>query len=54
MIAVFCPPDVVVAKHIEVGHTAVELGKLADFLRGLDGETRVLMEHAGCYYEPVR
>lgn len=52
-IAVLRPLGVVVAKPIEVSHTAAELGKLADFLKSLDGETRVVMEYTGRYYEPV-
>ena len=30
-----------------------ELKELADYLNSLDGETRVVMEHTGRYYEPV-
>ena len=29
------------------------LKELADYLKSLDGETRVVMEHTGRYYEPV-
>ena len=36
-----------------VGHTGSELKGLADYLKSLDGETRVVMEHTGRYYEPV-
>ena len=43
----------VVATPFEVRHTASELKKLADFLKSLDGETRIIMEHTGRYYEPV-
>jgi len=53
MVAVFRPLGAVVAKPFEVSHTATELRKLADFLKSLDGETRVIMEHTGRYYEPV-
>ena len=53
MVAVLRPLGVVVAKPFEVNHTAVELGKLANFLKSLDGETKVIMEHTGRYYEPV-
>lgn len=53
IVAVLRPLGVVVAKPFEVGHTAAELGKLSDFLKSLDGETRVIMEHIGRYYEPV-
>ena len=53
MVAVLRPLGVVVAKPFEVCHTAAELGKLSDFLKSLDGETKVIMEHTGRYYEPV-
>lgn len=53
MVAVLRPLGVVVAKPYEVSHTAAELRKLADFLKSLDGETKVIMEHTGRYYEPV-
>ena len=53
MVTVLRPLDVVVAKPFEVGHTAAELGKLSGFLKSLDGETKVVTEHTGRYYEPV-
>ena len=53
MVAVLRPLGVVVANPFVVGHTATELGKLADFLKSLTGETKVIMEHTGRYYEPV-
>lgn len=53
MVAVLRPLGVVVAKPFEVSHSAAELGELADFLKTLDGETKVVMEHTGRYYEPV-
>lgn len=34
-------------------HTGSELSKLADYLKSLDGETRVVMEHTGRYYEQI-
>ena len=53
MVAVLRPLGEVVAKPFEVVHTAAELKKLAHFLQSLDGETKVVMEHTGRYYEPV-
>ena len=53
MVSVLRPLGDVVAKPFEVNHTAAELGKLATFLKSLDGETKVIMEHTGRYYEPV-
>jgi len=53
MVSVLRPLGEVVAKPFEVCHTAAELGRLANFLKSLDGETKVIMEHTGRYYEPV-
>lgn len=53
MIAVMQPFGVVVASPYEVGHTERELKELARFLKSLPGETRVLMEYTGRYYEPI-
>lgn len=41
------------AKPFTVHHTGNELKELADHLKSLYGETRVIMEHTGRYYEPV-
>ncbi|HML36355.1 MAG TPA: IS110 family transposase [Bacillota bacterium] len=53
MIAVARPFGEVAVKPYEVRHTASELRKLARTLKSLDGETRVILEHTGRYYEPV-
>ena len=52
-IAVMQPFEVVVASPYEVGHIESELKELARFLKSLSGETRVLMEYTGHYYEPI-
>ncbi len=52
-VSVMRPLGEVVAKPFEVRHTGSELRRLADYLKSLDGETRVIMEHTGRYYEPV-
>lgn len=53
MVSVLRPFGEVVAKPFEVHHTASELRELAGYLKSLDGETRVILEHTGRYYEPV-
>lgn len=52
-IAVMRPFGEVVASPYEVKHTASELEKLANFLKSLDGETRVVMEYTSSYYLPI-
>jgi transposase len=53
MVSVIRPFGEMVVKPYEVRHTASELKKLADALKSLEGETRVVLEHTGRYYEPV-
>ncbi len=53
IIAVMRPFGEVVASPFEVSHTESELKELARFLKSLPGETRVLMEYTGRYYEPI-
>ena len=53
MVAVMQPLGVVAVKPFEVAHTAEGLENLGYFLKGFPGETRVIMEHTGRYYEPV-
>lgn len=52
-VAVVRPFGEVVAKPYEVRHTSSELSELAERLKSLEGETRVVLEHTGRYYEPV-
>jgi len=53
MIAVMRPFGEVVLPPFEVSHTASELSGLAERLKSLDGETRVVMEATGNYHIPV-
>ena len=47
------PGDVVIMPPRDIPHTQSEINALIEQLRGLDGETKVCMEHTGRYYEPV-
>ena len=53
MVSVQRPFNETVAKPFEVRHTGSELKQLADYLKSLDGEMRVVMEHTGRYYEQI-
>ena len=53
MVAIMRPFGEVVKTPFEVSHTVHELEALADFLLSLDGETRIVMEYTGKYYEPI-
>lgn len=50
-VAVLRPFGELVVKPFNVSHTSTELSRLADKLKSLEGETRVVMEHTGRYYE---
>ena len=52
-VAIIQPLGKVVAPPFEVSHTAHGLEKLVDFLKGLDGEVRIVLEYTGRYYEPI-
>lgn len=53
MVSVIRPLGEVMAKPFTMRHTGSELMQLADYLKSLGGETRVIMEHTGQYYESV-
>lgn len=52
-IAVIQPFGVVLAEPFDVLHTDSDLKKLVDFIKSLSGETKVVMEYTGTYYEPI-
>lgn len=53
MVVIMQPFGVIVASPFEVSHTVSELGQLANRLKSLDGETRIVMEATGGYSEPI-
>ena len=52
-VAVIQPFGVIVAKPFDVFHTDSGLKKLVSFIKSLSGETEVVMEYTGTYYEPI-
>ena len=52
-VAVIQPFGVVVAEPFEVFHTDSGLKELTTFIKSLPGETKVVMEYTGTYYEPI-
>ena len=52
-VAVLRPFGEVVASPFDVSHTRSDLRALADFIKELPGETKVVMEATGNYYEPI-
>lgn len=53
MVAALRPLGETVAEPFEVSHSAASLLELARRIRQYDGETKVVMEHTGRYYEPI-
>ena len=47
------PGDVILLPPRDIPHTQSQINALIELIRGLDGETKVCMEHTGRYYEPV-
>ena len=47
------PGDVVIMPPRDIPHMQSEINALIEQIRGLDGETKVCMEHTGRYYEPI-
>ena len=52
-VAIFQPGEKVVLKPRDFRHTQSGIGSLIEIIKGLDGDTKVCMEHTGRYYEPV-
>lgn len=47
------PGDEIVLPPCDIHHNQSEINDLIAFIKGLDGETKVCMEHTGRYYEPM-
>ena len=52
-VAVLRPLGEVVKLPFDVQHSAEDLAALAAQLKSIEGETRVVMEHTGRYYESI-
>jgi len=53
MVAILRPGGEVVAKPFEISHLSGDLQSLIDRIYSLDGESRIVMECTGRYYEPI-
>ena len=52
-VSVLRPAGEIVRKPFNVSHSVKELSELVSYVKGLDGETRVVMETTGHYHEPI-
>lgn len=53
MVAALRPFGEFITKPFEVHHTSSDIHQLIDQLNTFDGDTRIVMEHTGRYYEPM-
>lgn len=53
MVAILRPGGEVVAKPFEISHLSGDLQSLINRIHSLDGESRIVMECTGRYYEPI-
>ncbi len=53
MVSILRPGGEVVSKPFEISHSSADVRALIDKINALDGESRVVMECTGRYYEPL-
>lgn len=53
MVAILRPYGEIVSKPFEVRHTVSGIRSLIEHIKSIDGESRIVMEHTGRYYEPL-
>ncbi len=53
MVAILRPYGEIIASPFEVKHTTSNLNSLVNLIKSVDGESRIVMEHTGRYYEPI-
>ena len=53
MVAILRPYGEIISKPFEVKHTVSGIRSLIEQIQSIDGESRIVMEHTGRYYEPL-
>ncbi len=53
MIAIIRPYGEIVSLPFEIQHTSNEISSLINQIKSIEGESRIVMEHTGRYYEPL-
>ena len=53
MIAILRPYGEIVSSPFEIHHTSNEINFLIEQIKSIEGESRIVMEHTGRYYEPL-
>lgn len=52
-VCILRPYGEIISSPFEVTHTSSDISNLIDLIKSIDGESRVVMEHTGRYYEPL-
>jgi len=53
MVAILRPFGEIISSPFEIHHTSGDIHSLIKQIESIDGETRIVMEHTGHYYEPL-
>lgn len=53
MIAILRPYGEIVSSPFEINHTSSNIQSLIEQIKSIEGESRIVMEHTGRYYEPL-
>ena len=51
MVAILRPYGEIVSKPFEIKHTSSDINALVELIKSVEGESRIVMEHTGRYYE---
>ena len=51
MVAIMRPFGEIVSTPFEIKHTASDINSLVELINSVEGESRIVMEHTGRYYE---
>lgn len=53
MVAILRPYGEIISSPFEIRHTSNEIRSLIEQIKSIDGDSRIVMEHTGRYYEPL-
>lgn len=53
MVAILQPYEEIVSSPFEIKYTCANIRSLIEQIRSIEGESRIVMEHTGRYYEPL-
>ena len=53
MVAILRPYGEIVSSPFEIKHTSGNIRSLIEHIKSIKGESRIVMEHTGRYYEPL-